>query len=66
MKRPQAEIDRAPLADCSIDLLISNGVLNLCPDKPRVLGEVYRHLNPAASSEWPISCSSPTSRQRRW
>jgi arsenite methyltransferase len=46
MKRPQAEIDRAPLTDCSIDLLISKGVLNLCPDKLVVSGEVYRFLEP--------------------
>ena len=26
--------------------MISNDVLNLCPDKPRVLGEVYRFLEP--------------------
>ena len=25
-----------PLADSSVDLVISNGVFNLCPDKPRV------------------------------
>ena len=26
--------------------MISNGVLNLCPDKPRVLGEIFRVLKP--------------------
>ena len=26
--------------------MISNGVFNLCPDKPRVLGEVFRVLKP--------------------
>ena len=41
-----AEIERLPLSDCSIDLVISNGVLNLCPEKPNVLGEVYRVLTP--------------------
>jgi arsenite methyltransferase len=41
-----AEIERVPLCDGSVDLVISNGVLNLCPDKPRVLGEVYRLLKP--------------------
>ena len=35
-----------PLPDASVDLVISNGVLNVCPDKPRVLGEVYRVLKP--------------------
>jgi SAM-dependent methyltransferase len=41
-----AEIERVSLSDCSVDLVISNGVLNLCPDKPEVLGEVYRVLKP--------------------
>jgi SAM-dependent methyltransferase len=38
------EIEDLPLADASLDLVISNGVLNLCPEKPRVLGEVFRVL----------------------
>ena len=37
-------IESIPLPDSSVDLAISNGVLNLCPDKPRVLGEVFRVL----------------------
>jgi ubiquinone/menaquinone biosynthesis C-methylase UbiE len=40
------EIDGLPLASCSIDLAISNGVFNLCPDKPRVLAEVFRVPKP--------------------
>jgi arsenite methyltransferase len=38
------EIELLPLQDASVDLVISNGVLNLCPDKPRVLGEIFRVL----------------------
>jgi arsenite methyltransferase len=38
------EIESLPLPDASVDLVISNGVLNLCPDKLRVLGEVFRVL----------------------
>jgi arsenite methyltransferase len=38
------EIETLPIADASIDLVISNGVFNLCPNKPRVLGEVCRVL----------------------
>ncbi len=30
--------------DESIDVVISNGVINLCPDKEQVLGELYRML----------------------
>ena len=40
------EIEHLPLPDASFDLVISNGVFNLCPDKPRVLSEVFRVLKP--------------------
>ncbi len=40
------EIEALPIADASVDMVISNGVLNLCPDKPRVLGEVFRVMKP--------------------
>ncbi len=39
---------RLPFADASFDMAISNGVLNLCPDKARVLGELARVLRPGA------------------
>jgi SAM-dependent methyltransferase len=35
-----------PAADSSIDLVISNGVINLCPDKLAVMTELYRVLKP--------------------
>lgn len=41
-----AGIEELPLPDGSVEMVISNGVLNLCPDKPRVLGEAYRVLRP--------------------
>src|SRR5271157_2742638 len=34
------EIEDLPLPDASFDLVISNGVFNLCSDKPKVLSEV--------------------------
>ncbi len=37
-------IEHLPLPDASFDLVISNGVFNLCTDKPRILGEVFRVL----------------------
>jgi SAM-dependent methyltransferase len=40
------EIESLPLTDASVDLVISNGVFNVCPEKPRVLGEVFRVLKP--------------------
>lgn len=35
-----------PMADASVDYVLSNGVLNLAPDKPRVIREVARVLRP--------------------
>lgn len=42
----QGAIESIPLPDASVDLVISNGVFNLCSDKPRVLGEILRVLKP--------------------
>ena len=41
-----AAIDRLPLADASVDCLISNCVINLAPDKPAVFREMFRVLKP--------------------
>jgi arsenite methyltransferase len=41
-----AGIEKVPLPDNSVDLVISNGVFNLCPDKPAVLAEAFRALRP--------------------
>jgi arsenite methyltransferase len=35
-----------PVDDTSIDVVISNGVINLCPDKAAVLAEAFRVLKP--------------------
>lgn len=42
----RAEADILPVGDESVDVVISNGVFNLCPDKPGVLAEVFRVLRP--------------------
>jgi len=41
-----ANIDRIPLADASVDCVISNCVINLAPDKPAVFREIARILKP--------------------
>ncbi len=38
------EIENLPVADRSVDLIISNCVINLSPDKPRVFQEAFRVL----------------------
>ncbi len=40
------EIEALPVADASVDVVISNCVLNLSPDKPRVWREIARVLRP--------------------
>lgn len=39
------EIERLPVADSSVNVIISNCVINLSPDKPQVFKEAYRVLN---------------------
>jgi arsenite methyltransferase len=40
------EIENLPVADESVDVIISNCVINLSPDKPKVFREAYRVLKP--------------------
>jgi SAM-dependent methyltransferase len=38
--------EELPVPDGGVDVVISNGVLNLCPDKSSAWGEIYRVLRP--------------------
>ncbi|MCI0747158.1 MAG: arsenite methyltransferase [Verrucomicrobia subdivision 3 bacterium] len=40
------EIEALPVGDNSVDVIISNCVINLSPDKPRVFREAFRVLKP--------------------
>ena len=40
------EIEQLPVADASIDVIMSNCVINLSPDKPAVFREAFRALAP--------------------
>jgi arsenite methyltransferase len=42
----RGEIENIPLPDCSVDVIISNCVINLSADKDRVLREAFRALKP--------------------
>jgi arsenite methyltransferase len=42
----EGEAERLPFDDSSFDVVISNGVIDLIPDKDAVFGEIYRVLVP--------------------
>ena len=42
----QGVIEDLPVEDGSVDVVISNGVINLCADKRQVFAEVMRVLKP--------------------
>ena len=42
----QGEMEAIPLPDESVDVAVSNGVINLSPRKSRVFAEIYRVLRP--------------------
>ena len=39
-------LEKLPFPDASFDVIISNGVINLCPDKEKVFAEIARVLKP--------------------
>ncbi|MEE8558358.1 MAG: methyltransferase domain-containing protein [Myxococcota bacterium] len=45
----QGQIEDLPAGEDTFDVAISNGVLNLCPDKPGALAEIHRVLRPGGS-----------------
>ena len=50
----KGEIENIPLPDNSVDVVISNCVINLSADKDRVLREAFRVLRPEAASRSPM------------
>jgi ubiquinone/menaquinone biosynthesis C-methylase UbiE len=42
----EGQIEKLPLEDATVDVVISNCVINLSPDKPRVFREAFRALRP--------------------
>ena len=49
----QGEMEDILLPEGSVDVAISNGVLNLSARKSRALAEIFRVLRPGAGSAWP-------------
>jgi len=42
----EGRAEALPLPDAAVDVVISNGVINLCPDKAAVYREIFRVLRP--------------------
>jgi ubiquinone/menaquinone biosynthesis C-methylase UbiE len=42
----EGDAESIPLPDDSVDVVTSNGVLNLVPDKPKAFAEIHRVLRP--------------------
>ena len=62
-------IEDIPLPDGSVDVVISNCVINLSVDKPKVITEMFRVLSPedgsASAMLWPRTTSVLTARAER-
>jgi SAM-dependent methyltransferase len=62
----EGNAERIPLPDASIDVVTSNGVLNLVPDKPAAFGEIARVLKPGGRLQISdIALRVPVSEQSR-
>lgn len=62
----QGNAEEIPVPDASVDVVTSNGVLNLVPDKPRAFSEIARVLKPGGRVQIAdIALDNPVSEQSR-
>jgi len=62
----EAEAENLPFADGSFDVVISNGVIDLIPDKDAVFAEIFRVLEPGGRIQIAdVTIQSPVSEEGR-
>jgi SAM-dependent methyltransferase len=62
----EGEAERLPFADASFDVVVSNGVIDLVPDKDAVFAELYRVLAPGARMQIAdVTIQNPVSEEGR-
>jgi SAM-dependent methyltransferase len=66
VKFVEAEAERLPFADASFDVVISNGVIDLVPDKDAVFAELHRILAPGGRIQIAdVTIQNPVSEEGR-
>jgi arsenite methyltransferase len=62
----EGEVERLPFADASFDVVISNGVIDLIPDKDAVFAEIQRVLRPGGRIQVAdVTIQNPVSEEGR-